>query len=65
MAKPNVEQIMKVELNVQGVLKVTPENDTEAYALKCWSQDFAKDGGTAVLTIDPTFPLAEKSDDSQ
>ena len=29
---------MKAAISANGCLKITPENETEAYALRCWHQ---------------------------
>jgi hypothetical protein len=30
---------MKAEIDATGTLTITPETPTEAYALRCWSQE--------------------------
>jgi hypothetical protein len=51
---------MKVELTAAGVLVVSPENGTEAYALKKWAKDNVRahiDNGWIIQFDATTFPL--------
>lgn len=51
---------MKVELSAAGVLIVSPENGTEAYALKKWAEDNVRaniDNGWIIQFDATNFPL--------
>jgi hypothetical protein len=51
---------MKAEIDVAGVLTITPETPTEAYALRRWSQE-GDEGGVMFSSYDaPLPPRAEE-----
>ena len=51
---------MKAEIDATGMLTITPETPTEAYALGCWREE-GDSGG--VLNPDYNAPLPPRAED--
>ena len=52
---------MLANITINGELTITPENETESYALNCWFDSYSRDGGSATLSIE-TFEEEEEID---
>jgi hypothetical protein len=51
---------MKAEIDATGTLTITPETPTEAYALRCWSQEGDAGG---VLFTNYNAPLPPRAEE--
>ena len=55
---------MKAEIDATGMLTITPETPTDAYALRCWSQSQQGQPMTkGVLFPDYNAPLPPRAED--
>lgn len=54
---------MKVEINVNGLLSLTAETPTEAYALRKWWKDFQQGDYTSILSINPNLNSPKEDTD--
>lgn len=53
---------MKAEIDATGMLTITPETPTEAYALRCWSQG-GHEESHGVLFLNYNAPLPPRAED--
>lgn len=50
---------MKASISKSGRLKITPENEAEAYALEMWFSNFEMGDHSSVIEVQHDFALEE------